>query len=241
MLMKKWIAFLLVLLTLASPLCVTAASVEPALTILAVERNQQEVLVHYCLQSGGKAREITCLVTDEKATPLYVGQMQSENGVQTIVCPLTDSPEKLTVQLGGSGIGTYRSVALQTQYESSFLFFSSGQTVDGLKSELSQIADLAVMNGEDPVTDEQLLTADFVAEGTWSEKSVRWNLVLAGDVSADGQVSAVDALYVLQHIVGKRRLEGNEKIAADFRQSGKIEATNALMILQYVVGKIATL
>jgi hypothetical protein len=59
-----------------------------------------------------------------------------------------------------------------------------------------------------------------------------------GDVDQDGHVSALDALMVLQAVVGKRTLSDREFASADVSGNGTADATDALYILQFVVGKI---
>jgi len=64
--------------------------------------------------------------------------------------------------------------------------------------------------------------------------------LLYGDANADGEVSSVDALIVLQHTVSKVNLVGDQAIAADVSGTDGIYAGDALLILRYVVGKITS-
>ncbi len=67
---------------------------------------------------------------------------------------------------------------------------------------------------------------------------------MCGDVDCDGDVDAVDALFVLQYVVGMR--QGSDQCppppgtlhlpAADVNCGGIVDAVDALFILQYVVG-----
>ncbi len=59
-----------------------------------------------------------------------------------------------------------------------------------------------------------------------------------GDIDQNGVVSALDALMVLQAVVGKQTLTNQQVSAADVSGSGTVDATDALNILQFVVGKI---
>lgn len=59
-----------------------------------------------------------------------------------------------------------------------------------------------------------------------------------GDVNADGDITAKDALLVLQHTVGKITLSPAAKIAAQVDKSTEINAKDALEILKFTVGKI---
>ena len=57
-----------------------------------------------------------------------------------------------------------------------------------------------------------------------------------GDVNSDGKVSAVDALYVLKHIVGTETLDKSQITRADMNNNGKLEATDARKILRVAAG-----
>ncbi len=58
-----------------------------------------------------------------------------------------------------------------------------------------------------------------------------------GDVDGDGNVSAVDALYVLKTVVGKFRFCEMQIPVANMDSDEKITATDALLILRIVVGR----
>ena len=77
------------------------------------------------------------------------------------------------------------------------------------------------------------LTVDgIVGKNTWKALGVTY-----GDVTADGKVSAADALLVLRHTVGKEQLEGQAKSAADMNADGKVPAADATLILKRAVGE----
>ncbi len=64
-----------------------------------------------------------------------------------------------------------------------------------------------------------------------------YDSVPAGDCNFDGQVTAADALGVLQYVVGKAPAVFYDT-AADVDGNGNVNANDALQILRYVVGKI---
>lgn len=64
---------------------------------------------------------------------------------------------------------------------------------------------------------------------------------LPGDADGDGQVTANDALLVLNHVVKLETLEGTSLKAADVNTDESITADDALHILQYVVQLIESL
>jgi len=61
---------------------------------------------------------------------------------------------------------------------------------------------------------------------------------LYGDVNGDGNVTAFDAIFVLQHVVGLTTLSAEQQEAADVTDDGAITAYDAVLILQHSVGLI---
>lgn len=62
-----------------------------------------------------------------------------------------------------------------------------------------------------------------------------------GDVDGDGQISALDALLLLQHINDLVNLNAEQFERADLNGDGRLTASEALRILQYVSGAIGSL
>ena len=62
-----------------------------------------------------------------------------------------------------------------------------------------------------------------------------------GDVDGDGQISALDALLLLQHINDLVNLTAEQFERADLNGDGRLTASEALRILQYVSGAIGSL
>lgn len=62
-----------------------------------------------------------------------------------------------------------------------------------------------------------------------------------GDVNADGDIDAKDALRVLNISVGTITPAGAELQAADVNRDGEVDAKDALRILNYAVGNIPSL
>ncbi len=59
-----------------------------------------------------------------------------------------------------------------------------------------------------------------------------------GDVSGDGEVTATDALNVLQCATGKVALTPEQEVAADVNQDGNVNTNDALLVLQFATKKI---
>ncbi len=60
-----------------------------------------------------------------------------------------------------------------------------------------------------------------------------------GDLNNDGNINSLDALIVLQFVVGQITPNATQKVLADTNKDGKYDSTDALRILQYTVGAIA--
>ena len=63
----------------------------------------------------------------------------------------------------------------------------------------------------------------------------------SGDINADGNINAKDALEALKSAVGKVKLNDAQKAAADVNGDGNLNAKDALEILKYAVGKPSVL
>lgn len=74
-------------------------------------------------------------------------------------------------------------------------------------------------------------------EGVFLKVTVKSGIV-KGDVNGDGQLSALDASLVLQHVAGIVTLTAEQQSAADVNGDGKLTALDASLILQKVAGII---
>jgi hypothetical protein len=63
-----------------------------------------------------------------------------------------------------------------------------------------------------------------------------WTVVPQRSNLTDPAISAIDATFALQAVVGLRTLSPNQRLAADVNGNGTISAIDATFILQYVVG-----
>ena len=92
------------------------------------------------------------------------------------------------------------------------------------------------------VTAHQLGTAVITAtsqDGQWTAQcTVTVTDYVLGDIDANNNINAADALRALQHSVQLIQLEGNAAKAADVNADGLIDAGDALLILQYSVNLI---
>jgi hypothetical protein len=66
-----------------------------------------------------------------------------------------------------------------------------------------------------------------------------WQVAPAKSGDLGGGVSALDAAYILQVLVGKRSFDGYQNLACDVSGNGALSALDASRILQFLVGKIS--
>lgn len=68
-----------------------------------------------------------------------------------------------------------------------------------------------------------------------------WRLQPTKTGDRDGGVSSMDATFVLEAIVGKRRVGSYEKLACDVSGDGTLTAFDASLVLQFMTGRIRRL
>jgi hypothetical protein len=68
-----------------------------------------------------------------------------------------------------------------------------------------------------------------------------WEIEPQGITGGDRAVSALDAAYVLQAVVGARTLTPSQRLACDVTGDGSLSSLDAARILQYSVGSLAEL
>ena len=63
-----------------------------------------------------------------------------------------------------------------------------------------------------------------------------YTLVMLGDVSGDGKISATDYVKIKNRIMGTNKLSGAYKEAADVNRDGKISATDYVKVKNQIMG-----
>lgn len=76
---------------------------------------------------------------------------------------------------------------------------------------------------------------NYAVSGSYAEAPY-----VLGDVDGNGKVQVSDAVKVLEAVVEKTTLVGNQKLAADVNNDGRIQVSDAVKILEYVVEKITS-
>jgi hypothetical protein len=108
-------------------------------------------------------------------------------------------------------------------------YYSNNTGVAGVSIRLSGATDLTT-----ETTDSGSYAFDDVSAGVWQIEPQ----AMTGGARA---VSALDASYVLQAVVGNRTLTPTQRLACDTTGDGTISSLDAARILQYIVGTISVL
>ena len=82
----------------------------------------------------------------------------------------------------------------------------------------------------------RLATGDkiYIKKG---DDSVTLTIVIAGDTSGDGEISAVDYVRIKNHIMETSKLTGAYEKAADYNNDGGISASDYVKVKNYIMGQ----
>ena len=107
--------------------------------------------------------------------------------------------------------------------------------VNKIKSVSSAEVTLKNKNGS-VITNGGVKTGDTITIKT-SKETKTLALVLYGDASGDGKISAVDYVQIKNNIMGKTNIQGAYREAADVNKDGKISAVDYVQIKNHIMGK----
>ena len=114
--------------------------------------------------------------------------------------------------------------------------FKSRNTVAGFKNSLENGTAVTVRTTAGEIADD----TSFVGTGmtaTAANSDVSYTIVVPGDITGDGMVSALDAVEILRAVIGETTLESYAvKAAADVNGDGWVRADDAVAILKYSIG-----
>lgn len=115
---------------------------------------------------------------------------------------------------------------------------SVGISANSLKSKISSKGGTVMIktsSGSNKTT-ASMATGDKVTI-TSGGKSKTYNVVVYGDLSGDGKISATDYVQLKNYIMGNKKLSGGYKESADVNKDGKITAVDYVKIKNYIMGK----
>ena len=77
----------------------------------------------------------------------------------------------------------------------------------------------------------------IVTNGSDSSTSDGSTSYTRGDVNSDGKVDSMDMYQIIQHILGKSKLTGNNYKAADTNSDNKIDSMDMYNVIQIILKK----
>lgn len=114
--------------------------------------------------------------------------------------------------------------------------FKSRNTVAGFKNSLENGTAVTVRTTAGEIADD----TSYVGTGmtaTAANSDVSYTIVVPGDITGDGMVSALDAVEILRAVIGETTLDSYAvKAAADVNGDGWVRADDAVAILKYSIG-----
>jgi len=168
-------------------------------------------------------------VTDlEKENTIKIKVEQSGNETIYTVALLTQSTEKITSEIYGHDIsdGMIKTVVIDT-------------TADTMKDQLDNDNEKLKIYLKDGTTEykgSKIATGMIVKlfiRGVVVDQKV---IVVKGDTDGNGEINAIDALKVVNHIIETELLSGCYLVAAETTNDETINAIDALRIVNHIIG-----
>lgn len=183
--------------------------------------------------NGGEYQSIDRItITDleiENTVKIKVEQ-DSQETIYTVSL-LTQSSEKITSQVYGHDIsdGMIKTVTIDTTAE---------EMKDQLDNENSKLK-IYLADGSTEYTGDKIGTGMIVklfVRGVVVDQKV---IVVKGDTDGNGEINAIDALKVVNHIIETEILNGCYQVAAETTGDVTINAIDALRIVNHIIGNIS--
>lgn len=77
----------------------------------------------------------------------------------------------------------------------------------------------------------------YMHNGSWDRYQPQIKLVY-GDISGEGKVTLIDAVYLMKYLLGKYELDDNAKIAGDVNGDGEVTLSDGVFIQRFLIGTI---
>lgn len=168
-------------------------------------------------------------VTDlEKENTVKIKVVQKDQETIYTVALLTQSTEKITSKVYGHDIsdGMIKTVVIST---------SASEMKDQLDNDNSKLR-IYLNDGVTEYTGSKIGTGMIVKlfiRGVVVDQKV---IVVKGDTDGNGEINAIDALKVVNHIIGTELLSGCYLVAAETTNDITINAIDALRIVNHIIG-----
>lgn len=106
--------------------------------------------------------------------------------------------------------------------------FTSNFTVSGYT--------VTVYNADGATVNTGVVGTGNIIKVTNGSQSYSYTVIIYGDVSGDGAITALDLLKIQKHIIGASSLSGAYLEAANVKQSGQVSALDLLKVQKHIIG-----
>lgn len=117
--------------------------------------------------------------------------------------------------------------------------FNVGSDISYIKDKILSVNKEAVVvlkNSSNKEKNSGIISTGDKVEITVNNETKGYEIVIYGDVSGDGKVSAVDYVRIKNNIMGSSTLSGSYKEAADVDKNGKVSAVDYVKIKNKIMG-----
>lgn len=151
---------------------------------------------------------------------------------------------KLTIVKEAADGETYKSVEdivkdssinIDDNYMTGLTLTTSISSIKSKVNSAESKSEVVIKRSNKQITSGNLRTGDAVTIKSGND-SKTYNVVIYGDLSSDGKISAVDLLKVQKDILGTTKLKGAYAKAADINKDGKITAVDLLKVQKHILG-----
>lgn len=116
-------------------------------------------------------------------------------------------------------------------------------TVEQIKQIVETSGTITILDKEDNVKESTLLvgTGDKIKIDLGNDRIFTYTLIVKGDVDGDGEVTTIDALNIVNHILGRDELKDIYLKAGNVDEDDEMSTIDALNIVNYILGKESSL
>ena len=203
----------------------------------------------YTLEVPSTVAKVTINATTahDKAKVSGIGEV-TLSGVETkkeIVVEAEDGSKRtynITIKKKDSSTETTDDVVKYSGYnlkDNNVSGFNLGASIDSIAKGIENIYPSATVKMYD--SSDKEITSGIISTGqkisiSINGKEKKYNVVVYGDVSGDGKISAIDYSKVKAHILGINKIEGIYFQAADTSKDGKISAIDYSKVKAHILG-----
>ena len=151
----------------------------------------------------------------------------------------TPAPEKPSDSRGGTdlnGLVVKSGYKLSGSYISGIGVNTKASSIINSFKKSDASVNVVIKNSSGKVIDADYVGTGSIIELSLGESSIKYTVVIYGDVSGDGKINSLDLLKVQKHILGINKLGDAYSTAGDASGDGKINSLDLLKIQKHILG-----